>query len=135
MAKNSTDDLDVAGRLADGWAYAVTLKNGTTRRLHATQNMASLLGSPQPFLVFDGARADLEAPRDGAGFVRTEEIALVCYWGPVMDAIFALESGADIVGPEGDGDDFGPDEPGPEPEEPAPPPAKNKAALDRAMSG
>ena len=122
MAKDDVEDLDVAGRLADGWAYAVTLKSGTTRRYHATFPMSRI--SLSGVIVFDGAHVDLEGPREGAGIVRADEVAGINYWGPYMDAIVAIENGAEMLADEGgEGDEFKPA-----------PPTGGKSAL-RAMAG
>lgn len=84
------DDLDVPARLADGWAYVVSLVGGERRYLHSTLRLsqvralhAAAIKEGALFLDFDGARFDPEGTPECAGYVIVNHILSVGYADPI----------------------------------------------------
>lgn len=108
MGSNVTDDIAVAGRLNDGWAYGLTLRNGATVRVCDHDRLVVVLERwqkepPEGFVQFSGASDSVEEipegapddaePRqvvlspDGQGAFRAAEIVGIRYWGPSCEIV------------------------------------------------
>lgn len=121
MAKDKqTDPAALAGRMVDGWAYAVDLKGGGTVRLcdhdppeavwarvlaakEAAKYVGTTtgpLGAPRPhpakiadtYVRFSGARSEANGPVDGFGVVDAGEVLHLRNFGPSVIGAGSVEA-------------------------------------------
>lgn len=98
MSEKDPDDMLVPARLADGWAYVVSLVSGEKRYLHGSAKLASVLAlfeqaqkAQSLFLYFDGCRFQDDGPVECQGAVVVKDVQAIGYPTP-MDLLVVDEA-------------------------------------------